>query len=343
MDCLSFCHAELLAEVSRLHELEAAPALAARCHDFSVEAVGDLRGLAAARMVSGLNDAIARRIVELTARRHRLPSVAWCWLLFGSEGRAEQTLVSDQDNGLVFDAADEREAAALRELFLPFAAEANEHLAAAGLPLCPGGIMAGNPAYCLSLLEWRERFIDWVRMPDPAALLNASIFFDLRPLHGEAALAERLTSQLLALTEDTPAFLHLMAANALAVDVPLNFIGEIAGEHEPLDLKKFGSRIFVDAARIFALAAGSPAVETAARLRLTAPVIGLSDIEAASAEAAFSELLRLRFDAQRSALRGGGGEGLRPDALNDMDRSILREALKQARRLQQRLKLNYGL
>ena len=78
--------------------------------------------------------------------------------------------------------------------------------------------MAGNPAWCLSFTEWRSRFIDWVRRPDPTALLNASIFFDLRPLAGNLKLGEVLRGQILDLTEENSLFLHLMAANALQDD-----------------------------------------------------------------------------------------------------------------------------
>jgi CBS domain-containing protein len=143
---------------------------------------------------------------------------------------------------------------------------------------------------------------------------------------------------MLSQTGDTSAFLHLMAFNAVQVDVPLGFRGEIAvekgGTLEGLDLKKFGSRIFVDAARIFALAAGVGSVNTAERLQASASFVGLTQEEVVAANAAFSHILRLRQSVQVT------GEGMH---WHELDRAILRESFKQARRLQQRLKLNYGL
>lgn len=330
------------AELRGLADPARAPRLARRIGELGrgVVAAG-LDGVAASRLISGLNDRLTGRLVELTAGHHRLPPVAWCWLAFGSEGRQEQTFVTDQDNGLVFHAADSQEAAALRALFLPFAEEVNGRLADCGLALCAGRVMAGNPEWCLSLDEWRNCFIDWVRRPEPRALLNASIFFDLRPLCGATGLGEELRRVLLTLTADAPAFLHLMAANALLAEVPLNFRGELATDAQgEVDLKKFGSRIFVDAARIFALAAGAPAVNTADRLRRAGPAAGLQADETAAAEAAFAQLLRLRLTHQAEA---GAGHALNPAVLHEFDRAMLREALKQARRLQQRLKLNYAL
>jgi len=340
-------HLELTTALQALASLDAAPALARHLREFLLTATkSGLDGLAATRLISVFNDRLTTRIIELTARRHRLPPVAWCWLALGSEGRHEQTFLTDQDNGLIFNAASEQEAAALRQLFLPFAQEVNQHLADCGFALCSGQIMAGNPAWCLSFEEWRGQFIDWVRRPEPEALLNASIFFDLRPLFGELALGDRLRTLLSSMTVATPSFQHLMAANALQVDVPLTFRGEVSvGDGDAVDLKKYGSRIFVDAARIFALSSGTKAVSTAERLREAGPSVGLPVAEIAAVDAAFSHILRLRLAQQIEAMARGepAGYGLKPAALHDMDRAILREALKQAKRLQQRLKLNYAL
>jgi len=338
---------ELTLALAELDHLDQAPQLAGRLRDLQSElADKGLGGDIMTRLISLGNDRLSMRIIELTAARHRLPPVDWCWLALGSEGRHEQTFVTDQDNGLIFHATDAREAEAMRTLFLPFAQEANQQLAACGFKLCSGQIMAGNPDWCLSFDEWRERFIDWVRRPEPAALLNASIFFDLRPLVGKLDLGERLRKLLLGLTTDTPSFLYLMAENALQAQPPLNFRGEVAVEEgETLDLKKYASRIFVDAARIFALASGARAVHTAERLRDAGGLVGLSGAEVAAMKAAFAHILRLRL-TQQLADRAAGleeGSGLDPTSLHDVDRAILRESLRQARRLQQRLKLNYTL
>lgn len=338
--------ADLLAELRALDSLDEAPSLAARLRGLMLDlATRGMAGQSMTRLISAGNDQLTVRVIELTARKHRLPPVGWCWLALGSEGRHEQTFVTDQDNGLIFNATDGREAEAMRALFLPFAQEVNQRLADCGFKLCNGQVMAGNPAWCLSFDEWRERFIDWVRRPEPAALLNASIFFDLRPLFGQTELGEELRTLLLSLTSDTPSFLHLMAANALQAEVPLNFRGEVAADGDLLDLKKFGSRIFVDVARIFSLAAGTRAVHSAERLREAGHRAGLTASEMAAAEAAFSHVLRLRLDQQLADLAQGGGDShaLKLVTLHDMDKAILREALKQARRLQQRLKLNYVL
>lgn len=337
------------AALSALSDLHAAPALARQLSEFAHQlGASGLNGEATTRIISGLNDRLTARIIELSTHQHRLPSVSWCWLALGSEGRHEQTFVTDQDNGLIFSATDRQEADALRELFLPFAKDVNQHLADCGFKLCSGQIMAGNPAWCLSHDEWKSQFIDWVRRPEPSALLNASIFFDLRPLYGDFDLAETLRTLLLSMTTVTPGFLHLMAANALQAMVPLSFLGDVSDggkAGDGIDLKKYGSRIFVDAARIFALAGGSRAVNTTERLREAGLASGLQAEEIVTVDAAFSHILRLRLNHQLDdmAAGGDGGHGIRMARLHDLDKAILRESLKQARRLQQRLKLNYAL
>jgi CBS domain-containing protein len=348
-DDLLPCHQQerLLADLAGLESVAEAPELARRLRAFLFALAGrGFGGQAMTRFISLFNDRLTERLIALTAHRHRLPPVDWCWLAMGSEGRHEQTFVSDQDNGLVFAAADQREADALRQLFLPFAQEVNQRLADCGFALCSGQIMAGNPSWCLSYDEWRECFIDWVRRPEPTALLNATIFFDLRPLCGQCELGERLRSLILALTTDTPAFQHLMVANALQASVPLNFRGSVAADGEgALDLKKSGSRIFVDAARIFALATGVRAVNTSERLREAGKLAGMTPGEIAAADAAFAHILRLRLDQQLADRVGDAvaDRGFKPSSLHEVDTAILLESLRQARRLQQRLKLNYAL
>jgi len=339
--------AELISALKALKSLQAAPDLAKRIRSFLIQlAASGLSGEAMTRLISAFNDQLSARLVELVAAGHRLPPVAWCWLGLGSEGRQEQTFVSDQDNGLIFNASDAREAEALRAIFLPFAQEVNQRLADCGFKLCSGQIMAGNPAWCLSYDEWRQQFIDWVRRPEPTALLNASIFFDLQPLFGQLELGEKLRTLLLSMTTDTPSFLHLMAANALQADVPLNFRGEVVAEKgELLDLKKYGSRIFVDAGRIFALATGGRSVHTADRLNEAAHAVGFAADEMAAVNAGFSHILRLRLDQQLADIAADTGDRYSLDLshLHSIDKAILRESLKQARRLQLRLKLNYAL
>lgn len=298
------------------------------------------------QFVSALNDALTRRILDLRLAAHDLPGVRWCWLAFGSEGRDEQTFSTDQDNGIVFAAAPEAREA-LRSRLLAFAHAVNHDLDACGFTLCKGNIMASNPQWCLTLPEWEEQFAAWVRNPVPEALLNATIFFDFRPLSGDAELAEAMRRHLMGLTTQHPIFLKAMAANALDTAPPLgtfrDFRSDLEADHPgKIDLKKYGVRLFVDVARIYALASGVPVTNTAQRLRQSGAALKVraEEVEAAIEALDFIQLLRLRHQVLECP-PGQGDNLIAPESLNELDRRILKEAFRQARKLQTRLKLDY--
>jgi len=301
----------------------------------------------ATRLISAVSDALTRRAIALAlAGAPRPARLRWCWIALGSEGRREQTFVSDQDNGIIFD--DQGDPDAARSLLLPLALRINETLADCGFPLCEGGIMASRPECCLGLHEWRERFLDWITEGDPQALLNASIFFDLRPVHGEISLAQALSAWLARLGADNRRFLFQMADNALRRTPPLRLLGGFALEkHGPhagaLDLKHNAATLYVDAARVFGLACGSGASNTARRLRLAARahMLHADEVEGWIASFHFIGMLRLRMQ-QESYLRGATMDNhVRPDQLDAGQRRLLRRALRQAGALQQQLSLAF--
>ena len=190
------------------------------------------------RMISSLNDQMLRRVLDLVAPRHALGDLTLCWIGMGSEGRSEQTIATDQDNGLVFVATGTTPPDAVRERMLPFAREVNEALDALGYPLCKGGVMAMNARWCASLAEWQASFEGWIERGDPESLLASSIFFDFRPLWGEAGLAHALRRDVATRAEANPRFLKQMTDNALRNRPPLNWFGELRtrtrrGEHRP--------------------------------------------------------------------------------------------------------------
>jgi CBS domain-containing protein len=229
---------------------------------------------------------------------------------------------------------------------LPFARAVNETLDACGFPLCPGNIMAGNPECCLSAGEWRERFTDWVRNPDPRALLNASIYFDFRPLSGEGALADALRTWLRDLVKGDERFLKTLALNALESSVPLGFFGTLVTGGEgadagTLDLKTQGTRPITDAARIYALGSGVDETNTAARLRGSSRALGMAETEVEAVVEAFCYLLLLRLRGRFQGASGRAPNRVAPGELNEFERRILKESLRQARQLQQRLALDY--
>lgn len=337
-------------DIRQAHDL---PALQACAKDIGRIALALLtQGMAAAQLtqfISSLNDLLTLRVIELTHDEFELPEIKWCWIALGSEGRYEQTLCTDQDNGIIFECDNAAAAETLRQRFLPFALAVNHKLDACGFPLCQGGIMASNPQWCLSLPEWRARFRDWIEHPQPKALLNAAIFFDFRPLYGFESLSDTLRDWLLEATRNAQLFLRLMAENALQCTPPLGLIRDFVFDGNKdfpntIDLKMYGSRPFVDAARLLSLAHGVRQTSTAQRLLGASRSVnfGGDDVAAMMDGFYYIQLLRLRHQHQVLAEHGGGNR-INPDLLNELDRHILKEAFKQARKLQSRLKLDYRL
>ncbi len=287
-------------------------------------------------LISRLNDLLTERLVTLIAADDGIDLNRLCWLAFGSEGRSEQTVATDQDNGLVFASDDpDRDRPAL----LAFARRVNEALDACGFPLCRGNVMASNPECCLTADEWRARFADWIEHGAPDDLLAASIYFDLRPLVGRHELAAPLREFITERAAQTPRFVKQMADNALVHAPPLNWHGGFDGER--IDLKLQGTAIFVDAARLYALARGIDETNTRLRFEAATAAIGLPAHEAEAWVGGFEYLQMLRLRAQIDGASPERPNELAVAALNDIDRRVLKESLRVARRLQQRLELDY--
>ncbi len=298
--------------------------------------------------VSTLNDLLTIRVIELTADEHELPPVPMCWIALGSEGRLEQTFTTDQDNGLVFE-ADEADAERLREALLPFCRAVNERLDACGFLLCRGGVMASNPRWCLTLQAWQSTFSRWMDVPEPDAILNAAIFFDLRPLHGDAALAERLRSWLLGAVADRPRVPPPARGRGAPVQAAARARSATSSpprrERTPTpSTSRESARPFVDAARVLSLAHGIPHTSTAERLRALAEAGHLDTARTAALVDGFHFVHLLRLRSQRGLLGPrAGGNRIDPRALSDLDRHVLKDSLRQARTLQTRLVLDYHL
>lgn len=305
------------------------------------------------QFISAFNDLLTERVVELECKASGLTGTplhdGLCWMALGSEGRFEQTLNTDQDNAIIFEVPAGMTADTVREKLLPVAKRINDTLALCGFPLCKGEIMASNPKWCLSLEEWKRTFSAWISEGTPESLLNASIFFDFRSLYGAQYLAEDLSGWLARVASDNSRFLHMMAGNALRNRPPLGVVRDfVLGKGNTLDLKLNGITPFVDAARIFSLAAGVTHTNTIQRLRLSAEKMNLhvSEIDAWVDALMFIQVLRLRHHDEASA-QGSSDDALDnlidPEKLNELDRRILKEAFRQARKLQARLALEYHL
>lgn len=303
------------------------------------------------QIITLLNDHTVCRVIELALAERGDPGVPFSWLCFGSEGRREQTLHTDQDNGILFEAADSAEADAIRARLLPLAQYINQCLAQCGFTLCQGNVMAGNPELCLSRSEWARRFAGFVREASPENLLGSSIYFDLRVVWGDEQGCEQLRQGLLEQVADNRIFQRMLADNALRQRPPVGRLREFVLTRQgndkaaTLDLKVQGLTPFVDGARLLALANGIGTCNTLERLRQLVAKGVIEPLDGAAYEEAYHFIQQTRMQQHQRQTRDNlpYSNRLDPDSLNHLDRRILRESLRQAQRLQSSLALRYQL
>ena len=282
---------------------------------------GGLNPVVIAGFVAQLNDALMKRILRWAEDDLGEPPAPYAWIALGSEGRGEQTLLTDQDNALVF--ADE--GAGSREYYTALADRANTDLAAAGFPRCPGGYMARN--HCGTLSEWRDRFAGWVGDPTAQGVLEAAIFFDFRRVAGSLDLAP--LQEVLDGIPRREAFLRSLVRQALDFRPPPLLLLRLRGGTD-LDLKRQGIAPVVFLARCYGLAVGSQARSTLERLR-AATRAGLMGADAsANVIDSYRYLLGLRLRMQLKML----SEGKTPtnvvslSQLSAIERSRLKDSLR---------------
>lgn len=279
---------------------------------------------AVGRVVSALNDTLVRTLVRLAEAELGAAPAPWAWMALGSEGRLEQTLLTDQDNALVFagEAATDPEAVAW---FQSLASHVVDGLVASGFPPCPGGYMATN--WNLSLPAFEDRFRSWMAAPDPAALLDAAIFFDFRRVAGPLDLEP--LDHLLDGAAETQMFLGHLAASAAAFRPPLRAFHRIVVKDGAVDLKRGAVGPVVALARVYGLAAGGRTRATLDRLATAAAAGVLSREGAENLSEAFRFVVNQRLDAQLDELAAGRpmDNQVELDRLAPLERHHLKDTL----------------
>lgn len=276
-------------------------------------------------------DAVLQRCVGLTSAELGPPPAPCVFLVVGSQGRHELLPGGDQDNALVFaDGADPR-------WFQAFAAGVVGRYHAAGWPRCHSGYHAGEPRWCLPLAEWKVRYAGWIRNSEPQALVDMAVFFDARPVWGDATIAGELAASIRHEVASRPLFLVQLGKEMLQARSPLGLFGGIRPDDQrqgTTDLKLAMLHI-AGFARIQALAHGLTELGTGARLRALAAAGQLSEATVVDAVDCWRYLFGLRLQART---RPGGGDHIDTAALGAWDLAQLKRALAGVDMLRDRLR-----
>ncbi len=293
------------------------------------------------RLITDIADTVTRRLLAMAEAELGPAPVPFLWLACGSQGRQEQTGVSDQDNCLfVDDSATDDDMA----YFARLAAIVSDGLNAAGYVYCPGDMMATNPRWRARVSTWRGYFDGWIARPDPMAQMLASVMFDLRPIGGAAHLFADLQAETLERASRNSIFVAHMISNSLKHSPPLGLFGGFAtirsGERRNhIDLKLNGVVPVVDLGRIYALQGRLLPVNTRARL-LAAEEAGVISVSGArDLIEAYDLIAETRLKNQAALVRTGRKPDnfLAPSDLGDFERSHLRDAFVVVRTMQSAL------
>jgi CBS domain-containing protein len=282
------------------------------------------------RHITDIADTATRRLLALAETELGAPPAPYLWLACGSQGRQEQTGVSDQDNCLIL--SDEVTEADM-DYYRALARFVCDGLNTIGYVYCPGDMMATNPRWCQPLGVWRSYFRKWIAKPDNEAQMLASVMFDLRPIGGDESLFDGLQRETLKAAAANSIFTAHMVANSLKHQPPLGLLRGLAtiraGENRNrLDMKHNGVVPITDLGRIYALTGQLQAVNTRARIEAAIQVGALSASGGADLLDAYDLIATMRLDHQAKQVKAGKAPDnfLDPSELSDFERSHLRDA-----------------
>ena len=287
-----------------------------------------------------------QRILELAEELMGPPPVPYCFLALGSMARDEQLIVTDQDNAIILD--DEYRQELHGDYFTSLSEWVCDALDRCGYPRCTGGIMATNPMWRMTRQEWESCFADWIDDPNPKALLNSSIFFDLEGVHGRVKWAEQLNGFIVRRARKNNRFLACLARNALNRTPPLGFFKEFVmekdGRHNnSINLKRRGTAPLADLIRVHALAVGSRAQNSFERLDdiIDAGILPKGKAEDIRDAMEFISMVRIRHQARDVEVGQEPDNNIEPENMSDFERRNLKDAFQVLSNAQNFLKYRY--
>lgn len=292
----------------------------------------DARAQDIGRVLTLVSDSLTRRLLILGEEKFGDAPMAYSWIVFGSQGRMDQTAGSDQDNGMILAYMPNTEQARYFKTLSEFVCFG---LNACGYVYCPGDIMAQTDKWRVDLKTWQGYFNQWVDTPSAQALLNSSIFFDMRLLAGDQILFKQLQAGVIKSTKNNQIFIASMAAVAVANTAPLGFFGKFVlerdgEENKVLDLKHRGVALINDIVRVYALHEGLEQANTQQRLSqlLGRKILSPSDVKNLKDALEFIADMRLKNQGMQYQNNQPTTNYLKPKEISRLLRHQLKEAFE---------------
>jgi CBS domain-containing protein len=293
-----------------------------------------------ARLVQELNARLFEKTWQLIAPPELVMNS--CLFVMGSEGRGEQLLKTDQDNGLI-----------LRDGYVPpdnldaLCQRFSQALLSFGYPECPGHIMVSNPQWRDSAAAFGQKVQQWLLMPNPDSLMNLAIFMDAHTVCGDAQLLHQVQEAVMRLATDNDIMLGHFAAAIDAFGASQGWWNRLLGleNNASLNLKKEGIFPLVHGIRSLALAHRIQDTNTVARIEALVAVSALSEEMATDLTQSLLFLMGLRLksglaDWEMQRQISGGVE---VDKLSSLDRDLLKDALAVVKKFKAQLRYRFKL
>ncbi|MFY2506981.1 DUF294 nucleotidyltransferase-like domain-containing protein [Vibrio pectenicida] len=337
----------LVSSIYQQQSIEELSSLAEQVKDSFVRLVNeDANSHMVGSAMSVIGKSFKQRIIELAEEELGEPPIPYCFLALGSMGRDEQILVTDQDNAIILD--NTYDSNKHGQYFAALAEKICDGLDKCGYSYCTGDIMATNPVWRMTRTEWEECFSDWIDDPNPKALLNASIFFDLVGVYGRLKWAEQLNGFIIRRARKNNRFLACLARNAMNRTPPLGFfkafVMEQDGQHKnSINLKRRGTAPLADLIRVHALAVGSRSTNSFERLDdiHEAGILPKGKARDLKDALEFISMVRIRHQAYDVENEIEPDNNIEPENLSDFERRNLKDAFQILSNAQNFLKFRY--
>ncbi|MCG7490906.1 DUF294 nucleotidyltransferase-like domain-containing protein [Vibrio sp. Of14-4] len=337
----------LVSSIYQQQSIEELASLAEQVKDSFVRLVNeDANSHMVGSAMSVIGKSFKQRIIELAEEELGEPPIPYCFLALGSMGRDEQILVTDQDNAIILD--NSYDSKQHGQYFADLAKKICDGLDRCGYTYCTGDIMATNPVWRMTRSEWEECFSDWIDDPNPKALLNASIFFDLVGVYGRLKWAEQLNGFIVRRARKNNRFLACLARNAMNRTPPLGFfkafVMEQDGQHKnSINLKRRGTAPLADLIRVHALAVGSRSTNSFERLDdiHEAGILPKGKARDLKDALEFISMVRIRHQAYDVENEIEPDNNIEPENLSDFERRNLKDAFQILSNAQNFLKYRY--
>ncbi len=294
------------------------------------------------KILSEFNDKMVKKVLLIAEKELGRPPVRYAWLALGSEGRKEQTLLTDQDNAIIYAGARDQ---GTETYFRNLSEKVVKGLDDIGFPLCKGNIMATNPTYFGCLDEWKERTEKWVRnTPVPEKdIMDIYVFLDLRAVSGDRCLETKLKSHIIELIRQNKVFTRSLSNAITSLAMPLgffkNFIVEKDGMYKnTLNIKNYGLQPLTTCIKILAYHCGIFETNTLERIGLLKKNKTLDRDLAEFLEQSFETFLtlKIRNDITDNDRGRDFSNRIDPATLTTRQKQLLKEAFLTVSKLQQK-------